>query len=144
MSEKRRLRLGWVGKQFSRNLALRLYLALLDEATLRRPVGDRPVMAAQLRRLVEQCRAKPQVDVRVIPFEAGPHTGLDGTYVLMEFAKARSIAYLEHKRSSLFLDASEEVEPFQRATAKDETRWILVALSGASPATAAHRATVSR
>jgi transcriptional regulator with XRE-family HTH domain len=92
------------------------YLAILDEAALRRPIGDRTVMAAQLRHIIEQAIAKPHVEVRVIPFVKGTHTGLDGSYMLLEFAKARSIAYLEHKRSSLFLDEPEEVDPFHEAT----------------------------
>lgn len=91
------------------------YLAIIDEAALRRPVGGAAVMAAQVAHLIGSA-AKPHIDIRVIPFSAGPHTGLDGTYVVLEFTKARTIVYLEHKQSSLFLDAPEEVAPFQEAT----------------------------
>jgi transcriptional regulator with XRE-family HTH domain len=92
------------------------YLVIIDEAALRRPVGDRSVMAAQLRHIVELAGRKPDVDVRVIPFSAGPHEGLHGTFFMLEFAKARTIVHLEHKRSSLFLDEPEEVDPFHVAT----------------------------
>lgn len=91
------------------------YLAILDEAVLRRPVGGAQVMAEQLAHILQWAR-QPHVDVRVLPFERGAHTGLDGTYVVLEFAKARPIVYLEHKRSSLFIDEPDDVAPFHAAT----------------------------
>jgi transcriptional regulator with XRE-family HTH domain len=91
------------------------YLAILDEAVLRRPVDGAHIMADQLRHIIE-CAQKPHVDVRVLPFSRGAHTGLDGTYIVLEFDKARTIAYLEHKRSSLFVDEPDDVAPFHTAT----------------------------
>ncbi|MFD9966397.1 helix-turn-helix transcriptional regulator [Amycolatopsis sp. NPDC058986] len=92
------------------------YLSIIDEAALRRPVGDRAVMIAQVQHIIDVATTKPHVDVRVVPFSLGSHTGLDGTYVVLEFAKDRTIVHLEHKRSSLFLDEPEEVDPFHEAT----------------------------
>ncbi|WP_205660384.1 helix-turn-helix domain-containing protein [Amycolatopsis antarctica] len=91
------------------------YLAIIDEAVLRRPMGGAEVMAAQLRHIVEAAR-RPHIDVRVLPLSRGGHTGLDGTYVLLEFAAERPIVHLEHKRSGLFMDELEDVSPFQTAT----------------------------
>ncbi|CAM3848846.1 helix-turn-helix transcriptional regulator [Kibdelosporangium persicum] len=91
------------------------YLAIIDEAALCRPVGGGRVMAEQLRHVIDQV-SLPNVDVRVIPFDRGSHTGLDGTYVTLDFTRARSIVYLEHKRSSLFVDEPEDVAPFHEAT----------------------------
>lgn len=91
------------------------YLAILDEAVLRRPIGGNDVMAKQLRHIVD-CARKPHVDVLVLPFSQGSHTGLDGSYIRMEFAKARPIVHLEHKRSSLFIDQPDDVAPFHAAT----------------------------
>lgn len=91
------------------------YLAILDEAVLRRPVGSRQVMAEQLHHIA-RCAQEPHIDIRVLPFDRGAHTGLDGTYVVMEFAKQRDIVYLEHKRSSLFVDEPNNVAPFRAAT----------------------------
>ena len=73
-------------------------------------------MAAQIQHIIDLATTKSNVDVRVLPFAAGPHTGLDGAFIVLDFAKARTIVYLEHKRSSLFLDGPEEVEPFHVAT----------------------------
>ncbi|MDT7723514.1 MAG: hypothetical protein QOI21_90 [Actinomycetota bacterium] len=91
------------------------YLVIIDEAALRRPVGGPEVMAAQIRHIIELA-GRPHIELRILPFSAGPHTGLDGTYVLLEFFKARTIVHLEHKRSSLFLDEPQDVAPFHEAT----------------------------
>ena len=57
----------------------------LGEAVLHRPVGGREVMAGQLGRLME-LTDHPDVSIRVIPFAAGPHPGLQcGPFVLMRF-----------------------------------------------------------
>jgi len=87
------------------------YLAIVDESVLRRPVGGKAVMAEQIRHM---CRAteRPNVAVQVIPYDLGAHAGLSGSYVLLEFAKARTIVHLEHKRSSLFLDEPDDIAPF--------------------------------
>jgi transcriptional regulator with XRE-family HTH domain len=90
------------------------FIAILDEATLRRPVGGPRAMAQQLRH-VASLASFPHISVRVVPFERGDHIGLDGTFVTMEFARARPIVYLEHKRSSGFVDEPSDVAPFQEA-----------------------------
>lgn len=90
------------------------YLAILDETVVRRPVGGAQTMAEQLRHLLH-CARRPNVEVRVIPVERGAHTGLDGSFTVLEFAKGRTIVYLEHKRSSLFVDEPEDIAPFQAA-----------------------------
>jgi Domain of unknown function (DUF5753) len=51
----------------------------MDEAVLRRPVGGRAVMRAQLRRLVEVA-AMPRVIVQVVPFARGGHAGASGSF----------------------------------------------------------------
>jgi hypothetical protein len=91
------------------------YIAILDEAAVRRPVGIPEEMGSQIRHIIALA-GKSHVDVRIVPFSRGPHTGLDGTYVLLEFLKARPIVHLEHKKSSLFLDEPHEVAPFHEAT----------------------------
>jgi transcriptional regulator with XRE-family HTH domain len=55
---------------------------ILDEGVLRRRVGD--AMPRQLRHLVE-LTARPEVTIRVIPLEAGPHFGMRGSFALLGF-----------------------------------------------------------
>jgi hypothetical protein len=58
---------------------------ILDEAVLRRRVGSRQVMAAQLDHLVELA-ARPNVHMRVLGLDAGEHRGMFGPFVVLEFA----------------------------------------------------------
>jgi transcriptional regulator with XRE-family HTH domain len=70
---------------------------ILDEAVLRRPIGN--VMPGQVQRLAELAR-QPEITIRVIPFEASPHPGLRGPFVLLGFdAPIGSILYLESART---------------------------------------------
>ncbi|WP_261570954.1 helix-turn-helix domain-containing protein [Frankia gtarii] len=87
---------------------------ILDEAVLRRPVGGPTAMAAQLRHILAMA-ARPSITVQVLPFETGAHLGTAGSFVLLEFDKARTIVHLEHLRSSLFVDEPDDVTPFAQA-----------------------------
>ncbi|GGM49951.1 transcriptional regulator [Longimycelium tulufanense] len=91
------------------------FRVIIDEAVLRRPVGGRKVMVAQLRHIITVSRL-PNVTIQVVPFGCGAHTGLDGGHVLLEFPKARPIVYLEHRSCGLFLDDPDDVAPFVEAT----------------------------
>jgi DNA-binding XRE family transcriptional regulator len=90
------------------------FFAIIDEAALRRPVGGNALMAEQLRHVL-RAGERQNVTVQVVPYHQGAHPGLNGSYVILEFAKARTIVHLEHKRSSLFLDEPEDVTPFVSA-----------------------------
>lgn len=91
------------------------YLTLIDEAAISRPVGGPQLMATQLRHIIS-LTTRPNIEVRVIPFARGGHTGLDGSFITLEFTKGRPIVLLEHKRSSGFIDQPEDVAPFHHAT----------------------------
>jgi transcriptional regulator with XRE-family HTH domain len=91
------------------------YVAILDEAVLRRPVGGRQVMAAQLRHIITASQ-RLNVTVQVIPFDHGEHAGLNGSHLLLEFSKARTLVHLEHRRSGIFVDEPDDVDPFIKIT----------------------------
>jgi transcriptional regulator with XRE-family HTH domain len=67
--------------------------ALLDEAALRRRLGDASVMHEQLRRLVELADL-PKVKIQVIEGMAG-HVGLSGAFWIAERQGHPSIVYLD-------------------------------------------------
>jgi len=71
-----------------------LIWSLIDEATLYREVGTPEVMYAQLRHLADLSR-RPNVTVQVVPYSAGPHSGLLGAFVIAELDDSPPIAYLE-------------------------------------------------
>jgi hypothetical protein len=60
------------------------YVAILDEAVLRRPVGGEAVMRRQLEHLLEVAAAEP-VTIQVVPFAFGAHPGLGGLFSLLSF-----------------------------------------------------------
>jgi transcriptional regulator with XRE-family HTH domain len=61
-----------------------LLFFILDEAATRRLVGGRDVMRGQLRRLTELA-ARPRITIEVVPFSAGAHEGMQGSFVIQEF-----------------------------------------------------------
>lgn len=91
------------------------YVAFLDEAVLRRPVGGGVAMAAQIRWLVSRAR-QSNVTVRVVPFRHGGYRN-PGRFAVLRFRKSSPLVYLEHEGSSGFLDAPEHVELFTAITA---------------------------
>ncbi|MFF8592528.1 helix-turn-helix domain-containing protein [Streptomyces sp. NPDC015220] len=91
---------------------LRLW-TVLDEAALRRTVGDRNLMRDQLEHLVEQSQL-PHVTVQVIPFDMGAHPGLNGQYAILEFPDAAdsSVVYIEGVTSDLYLEKANDVQKY--------------------------------
>ncbi|MFC6016819.1 Scr1 family TA system antitoxin-like transcriptional regulator [Plantactinospora solaniradicis] len=71
-----------------------VFVAVLDEHILHRPVGGPEVMAAQLRHLVEVGR-RPRVHLQVVPTNAGAYPGLNGAFVLATPPEGDDAAYLD-------------------------------------------------
>jgi transcriptional regulator with XRE-family HTH domain len=68
--------------------------ALVDEAALRRPIGGPDVMYDQLAKLVGLF-ARPQVTIQLVPYDAGGHTGLNGSFTLADLPDQSTIAYVD-------------------------------------------------
>lgn len=58
--------------------------AIMDEAAVRRQVGGREAMRAQVQRILAAAE-EPNVTVQVIPFDKGAHPGMPGAFVHMDF-----------------------------------------------------------
>jgi transcriptional regulator with XRE-family HTH domain len=93
---------------------------LLNEAVLRRPVGGPEVMGAQVRHLAEMAR-RPNVTVRVLPFEAGAHPGMKGSFTLLGFPEGfddMDCVYLENENGGIWQerpgDIARYTEVFER------------------------------
>jgi transcriptional regulator with XRE-family HTH domain len=80
---------------------------VLDEAVIRRHVGikrDPAIMPNQLRHIIDTAEHDERVMVRVIPFSAGAHRGLNGPFTLLEFeGDLADVLYLEGGRSASIL-----------------------------------------
>jgi transcriptional regulator with XRE-family HTH domain len=86
---------------------------VLDEAVVSRPVGGDGVMRAQLERLVEAADL-PNVTLQILPFEAGGHAGMDGTFAILDFPEPSDpdVVYAENATGGLFLEKSDELRKY--------------------------------
>lgn len=93
-----------------------IFHAVLDEAALRRPYGERDVMRAQLRHLIDMSE-QPNITLQVMPFSYGGHAGESGSFTMLRFPESdlSDIVYLEQLTSALYLDKPEEVAQYEKA-----------------------------
>jgi hypothetical protein len=87
--------------------------SVMDEAALRRPVGGRHVMRAQLSHLAD-VTAMPQVTVQIMPFSHGGHAAAGGSFTILRFAEddVPDVVYIEQLTSALYLDKREDVDHY--------------------------------
>jgi transcriptional regulator with XRE-family HTH domain len=104
-----------LGRQgiLSRPLPPELHVVMY-EAALRVSVGGPEVMNAQLRHLLEMARRR-RVTIQVVPFAAGPHPGLEGPFVLMEFPADPPLVHLENRVMSIFLEEEPHIATYKLA-----------------------------
>lgn len=86
---------------------------VLDEAVLSRPVGGDEVMREQLLRLAEMAEL-PNVTLQILPFAAGPHAGMDGTFSILDFPDAEDpdVVFVENATGGLFLEKVDELRKY--------------------------------
>jgi transcriptional regulator with XRE-family HTH domain len=87
---------------------------IVDEAALRRQVGGRAVMRAQLRHILEASE-RPNVTFQVIPFDVGAHTGMPGSFIVLQFADASipDVIYIDSMAGELFLEEEGDVRRYK-------------------------------
>ena len=87
--------------------------SVVDEAALRRPVGGRAVMRAQLNRLIE-VTALPHVIIQVVPFNRGGHAAAGGSFTVLRFGDPEllDVVYIEQLTSALYLDDRNDVDHY--------------------------------
>jgi transcriptional regulator with XRE-family HTH domain len=113
--------------------------AIMDEAAARRIVGGPAVMREQLAR-VRDTAALPNVTVQVIPYGAGAHPGMPGSFIVLEFPDPadQSLVYIDSMAGDLFLEDDREIRRYilmfehLRAAAlrPDESVTLLAAIAG--------------
>ncbi|MFB7463652.1 helix-turn-helix domain-containing protein [Streptomyces sp. NPDC056224] len=93
--------------------------AVIWEAALRQQVGTAEVMRAQLDHLVGMAKLS-HVHVQVLPFRAGRHHGVDGSFNIVSFADpgALDVGYAETLGSTLWAEGAEANEAYSRAFAR--------------------------
>jgi Domain of unknown function (DUF5753) len=85
--------------------------AVLSEAALSRTVGMGDIGAEQLRHIAVRCTL-PNVTVRILPFKAGAHRSMSGSFTLLDFAPGVSapIAYQVYAVGGHLVDDHDDVQ----------------------------------
>jgi Domain of unknown function (DUF5753) len=80
---------------------------------LRRPVGGRAVMRAQLEHLIEVSKM-PHVTLQVVPFIRGGHVGMGGSFTVLRFEEQGlpDVIYIEQLTGAIYLDQRQDVEHY--------------------------------
>ena len=113
-TEIRMMRQGLIqeGRDGGDRQPLRLW-AVVDEAALHREVGNPQIMREQLEHLIE-LSSQPHITVQVLPYTAGAHPGMSGTFSILEFEDAAdaTVVYLEGVTSDLYLEKEADVKTY--------------------------------
>jgi len=102
-------------QQLLRQPEMPLMFFIMDEAAARRLVGGREAMRRQIKRLIDESD-KPTITIEVVPFSAGAHPGMQGSFMLFEFPDAADddALYLEGLSDiRLNRDDPEEISRFR-------------------------------
>ncbi|MDL4773794.1 helix-turn-helix domain-containing protein [Actinomadura xylanilytica] len=91
---------------------LRLW-SIIDEAALRRMTGGPEVMSRQFERLLEFA-GLPNVMLQVLPFQAGAHPAVTGTFALMDFPGKHmaDVVYLDGLTGALYVEDDVQVHTY--------------------------------
>jgi transcriptional regulator with XRE-family HTH domain len=87
--------------------------SVMDEAALRRPIGGRDVMRAQLAHLLE-VGTLPEVTLQVVPFRRGGHAAAGGSFTVLRFGEPDlpDVVYIEQLTSALYLERRSDVDHY--------------------------------
>lgn len=83
---------------------------IVEEAALRRPVGDAGTRLDQYEHLLAMT-ARPNVHLQVLPCSVGAHPGLGGPFVVLSFPDQldEDVVYLEYQVGALYLEHKPEI-----------------------------------
>jgi transcriptional regulator with XRE-family HTH domain len=86
---------------------------VLDETVFHRLVGGATVMRVQLDRLLAAA-ALPTVTIQVLPFSAGAHVAMEGSFTILGYDDAADpdVVFAENAAGGLFLEKDEELRQY--------------------------------
>jgi transcriptional regulator with XRE-family HTH domain len=96
----------------SRHNALE-FIAVLEEACLRRQVGGVEVMRAQLNHLIDMARL-PNVTIRAVPFAAGYHRAMAGPFKIIHLG-VTDVVFIENLTGDVYIEEEAPVFHYVRA-----------------------------
>ncbi|MCX4550506.1 helix-turn-helix domain-containing protein [Streptomyces sp. NBC_01387] len=80
-----------------------------EEATLRRPLGGRPVLRRQLEHLLEVGQLR-NVEIQVMPTEREDHAGMGGEIQVLKLEDGSAVGYTEASLSSYLISDPKEIQ----------------------------------
>lgn len=85
--------------------------AIIDEAVVRRVVGDEDVMRKQISSLWGMAVERPNVTIQVVPFRTVVHSGLEGSFTVFTFPEepGLDVAHSEDMLGERYAESSEAV-----------------------------------
>jgi transcriptional regulator with XRE-family HTH domain len=89
---------------------------LLDESAIRRQVGGAATMRGQLARLAKEA-AQPDTTIQVLPFSVGSHPGMDGEFVIVDYADPEDdpFVYEEGLFGDIYIETPEDIARYRLA-----------------------------
>ncbi|GIG60811.1 transcriptional regulator [Longispora fulva] len=82
---------------------------ILDEAALRRIVGGRDVMCAQLAWLIQRARLS-HVTLQIVPLAVGAHAGMSGAFTILGYSEPElDLVYLGNASGGLYLEKAADI-----------------------------------
>ncbi|WP_328585074.1 helix-turn-helix domain-containing protein [Streptomyces sp. NBC_00370] len=94
------------------------FTAIINESVLRRQVGEPSVMRDQLAHIVAVMEARPNVRVQVVPFRAGVHAGMSGSFFVLQFPERTALkpmVYMENLTDAVVKRSDSDVERYTDA-----------------------------
>ncbi|CCH21325.1 helix-turn-helix domain-containing protein [Micromonospora lupini] len=88
-------------------------VAVLEEHTLRRQLGDQKIMREQLQHLLAMS-TEPNVQVRVVPIDTPWHVGLNGPFILARLDTGVELAHLDNQLRGQTVDGPNDVAALER------------------------------
>ena len=86
-----------------------MFVAVMGEEALRRPVGGPDVMLAQLEHLVEVSEQRSNMRIQVVPLSVGEYNGLSGPFVIAELNEASEFVFLDDSLNGRVVQGAEHV-----------------------------------
>ncbi|WP_435109551.1 helix-turn-helix domain-containing protein [Nocardiopsis synnemataformans] len=86
---------------------------ILDEAVIRRLVGGRNIMRAQLQHLIDLGQRR-NITLQILPFGAGEHASMLGAFVILDFPGQGDpdVVYQESQTGSLYVEKPAQVKRY--------------------------------
>jgi hypothetical protein len=92
-------------------------LFYLHENALRSQVGSAQIMHEQLLQLVF-LTARPEIDIRVVPAESGPHGVWGSSFMLMGYQAHGPVVFVECLTTSLFLEKPRDLQAYKEVLSR--------------------------